>query len=78
MRAATLGRSLEPAGTGADWGWASPDAGVGPDADATNATSPRSRNSRIGALQGWWADEPKGQGLEVLHDGGEVELVAST
>jgi len=23
---------------GADWGWASPDAGVGPDADATNAT----------------------------------------
>jgi hypothetical protein len=23
---------------GADWGWASPDAGVGLDADATNAT----------------------------------------
>ena len=38
VSAATLGRSFEPAGTGADWGWASPDAGVGLDADATNAT----------------------------------------
>jgi hypothetical protein len=38
MRAATLGRSLEPARTGLDWGWASPGAGVGLDADATNAT----------------------------------------
>ena len=38
VSAATLGRSFEPAGTGADWGWASPDAGVGLNGDATNAT----------------------------------------
>src|SRR5262245_40190340 len=36
---------------------------------------PTPRNSRVGRL--WWRpDEVEGQRLEVLHDGGEMELVS--
>ena len=42
---------------------------------ATTLTSLQ-RNLRMRGFW-WWPDEPESQGLEVLHDGGEMELVAS-